>query len=476
MAAMRRSELVLVAAVGLAVVVGQPGDARGAAGPFQTARARILTETRAVNDEHLAGVGAPRDVRARSGVVYRRYGSHGYQFQPLASFGRVNALTNAGERRKATALARALVARGRKSGSSICWEYSFGIYGRAPALDLGADTGGRCAGARSRRSAERRAPRVRGDWAEAAHRSSGGAVGPALQLQQQRRPQRAAPSAALVAPVRGPHARSPRTEADPRARRLVAATPPALRHGLVVAVRALGRQCAHRLPPVRDVAPLEARPYVRQQRMGAAGGAVPRRLAAAAAACHPATTTSALRPVLGRARTAQSRLLGVEAGCSDGSRRRSVGDGLAARRPARSALAPRRAHALDGRRVGFCRRLRGERVERLDADDPGSSRHDAARRGGTTSRPRALLAGARSPVAPAARPAARPRQEGVTGHAGIGRAVRSAPSSACMARRRRQLRQYSTGQALALAGRPPPRPVALPALRPPPHEALIWVQ
>ena len=58
MAAMRRSELWAVAAVGLAVVVGQPGDARGAAGPFQTARARILTETRAVNDEHLAGVGA----------------------------------------------------------------------------------------------------------------------------------------------------------------------------------------------------------------------------------------------------------------------------------------------------------------------------------------------------------------------------------------------------------------------------------
>jgi len=132
MAAMRRSALVLVAAVGLAVVVGRPGDARGAAGPFQTARARILTETRAVNDEHLARLGAPRDVRARSGVVYRRYGSHGYQFQPLASFGRVNALTDAGERRKATALARALVARGKKSGPSICWEYSFGIYGARP--------------------------------------------------------------------------------------------------------------------------------------------------------------------------------------------------------------------------------------------------------------------------------------------------------------------------------------------------------
>jgi len=132
MAAMRRSALVLVAAVGLAVVVGRPSDARGAAGPFQTARARILTETRAVNDQHRARVGGPRDVRARSGVVYRRYGSHGYQFQPLASFGRVNALTDAGERRKATALARALVARGRKSGSSICWEYSSGIYGARP--------------------------------------------------------------------------------------------------------------------------------------------------------------------------------------------------------------------------------------------------------------------------------------------------------------------------------------------------------
>lgn len=125
---MRGSVPALLAA-GLAVLVAGPGDARGGGVAPGTARARVQTETREVNRAHLAG---PRDVHARSGVVYRRYGAHGYQFQPLASFGRVNALIDAGKRRSARSLARALVARGEHVGSHLYWEYSFGMYGARP--------------------------------------------------------------------------------------------------------------------------------------------------------------------------------------------------------------------------------------------------------------------------------------------------------------------------------------------------------
>lgn len=129
MVPMRGSVPVLLAAVGVAVLTAGPGDARAAAVRHETATARIRTETRDVNRAHLAG---PRDVRAPSGVVYRHYGSHGYQFQPLASFGRVNALIDSGDRRRARSLARALVARGEHVGPRLYWEYSFGMYGARP--------------------------------------------------------------------------------------------------------------------------------------------------------------------------------------------------------------------------------------------------------------------------------------------------------------------------------------------------------
>jgi hypothetical protein len=126
---MRGSVPALLAAVGLCVLAVGPGDAGGAAVRPGSARARIQAETRDVNRAYLAG---PREVRAWSGVVYRRYGAHGYQFQPLASFGRVNALIDAGKRRRARLLARALVARGVRVGSHLYWEYSFGMYGARP--------------------------------------------------------------------------------------------------------------------------------------------------------------------------------------------------------------------------------------------------------------------------------------------------------------------------------------------------------
>jgi hypothetical protein len=129
MVSMRGSVPVLSAAVALAVLAVGPGDAHAAGVAPETARTRIQAETRYVNRGHHAG---PRDVRAPSGVVYRRYGSHGYQFQPLASFGRVNALIDAGDRRRAMSLARALVARGHHVGTRLYWEYTLGMYGARP--------------------------------------------------------------------------------------------------------------------------------------------------------------------------------------------------------------------------------------------------------------------------------------------------------------------------------------------------------
>lgn len=120
------SVVAVLAAAGVLVLAVGSGDARGAA---LTAQARIRVETHEVNRAHHTG---PRDVQAPSGAVYRLYGANGYQFQPLASFGRVNALIDAGEPRRAKALARALVARGERIGPRLYWEYPFGVYGARP--------------------------------------------------------------------------------------------------------------------------------------------------------------------------------------------------------------------------------------------------------------------------------------------------------------------------------------------------------
>lgn len=125
---MRGSALVLLV-VGATVLGAGSADAHTASGTPAMARLRVQIETREVNRMYAFG---SRDVRAPSGIVYRHYGAHGYQFQPLASFGRVNALIDAGSRRRAKSLARALVARGEQIGPRLYWEYSFGIYG-APA-------------------------------------------------------------------------------------------------------------------------------------------------------------------------------------------------------------------------------------------------------------------------------------------------------------------------------------------------------
>src|SRR4051812_32737267 len=61
-------------------------QAERAAVPLNRVRARVLTETLAINTAFFPNALAARDARAASGAVYRRYGDTGYQFQPLASF------------------------------------------------------------------------------------------------------------------------------------------------------------------------------------------------------------------------------------------------------------------------------------------------------------------------------------------------------------------------------------------------------
>jgi hypothetical protein len=91
---------------------------------------RISTETLQVNARALVqGTGLLHDALAPSGVVYRNYGRHGFQFQPLASFGRVNAALGAGHRERAAQLARALLARATAGNGTLRWRYYFDAYG-----------------------------------------------------------------------------------------------------------------------------------------------------------------------------------------------------------------------------------------------------------------------------------------------------------------------------------------------------------
>jgi peptidoglycan hydrolase-like protein with peptidoglycan-binding domain len=72
---------------------------------------------------------APRstgpDVLDGTGVVYRFFPQHGYQFHPLASFARLNSLSRRGRADETAQLARALVARGDRDRGALVWTYRF---------------------------------------------------------------------------------------------------------------------------------------------------------------------------------------------------------------------------------------------------------------------------------------------------------------------------------------------------------------
>jgi hypothetical protein len=84
-----------------------------------------------------AGAGnSPRNERA-DGIVYRYYGQLGYRFQPLLSFGNLNALVSAHRAPAARRLAAALRARGVRRGDALYWEYDFPFGGGAPGWTSG---------------------------------------------------------------------------------------------------------------------------------------------------------------------------------------------------------------------------------------------------------------------------------------------------------------------------------------------------
>ncbi len=78
----------------------------------------------------------PRNERA-DGVVLRYYASSGYRFQPLLSFGKLNALVLAHRASTARRLAAALRARGVRRGDALYWEYDFPFGGGAPGWTSG---------------------------------------------------------------------------------------------------------------------------------------------------------------------------------------------------------------------------------------------------------------------------------------------------------------------------------------------------
>jgi hypothetical protein len=76
---------------------------------------------------------APADRVSPSGLVFRYYPGSGWQFQPLLSFSRLDVLVSAGQAAPARRLVDALLARGRRQGAALYWDYNFPYEGgRAP--------------------------------------------------------------------------------------------------------------------------------------------------------------------------------------------------------------------------------------------------------------------------------------------------------------------------------------------------------
>jgi hypothetical protein len=102
-------------------------DVAAVADGYSTARAPLFAELRAGVERLRAA--APEigeaSVSDGSGVVYRFFPEHGYRFHPLASFARLNLLARRERAEEAGRLARALAARGVRSGNALLWQYRF---------------------------------------------------------------------------------------------------------------------------------------------------------------------------------------------------------------------------------------------------------------------------------------------------------------------------------------------------------------
>ena len=72
-----------------------------------------------------------------TGIVYRYYAGTGYRFQPLLSFGNLNALVSARDVPGTRRLAQALLAHAVRRGDALYWPYDFAFGGGAPGWTSG---------------------------------------------------------------------------------------------------------------------------------------------------------------------------------------------------------------------------------------------------------------------------------------------------------------------------------------------------
>lgn len=87
-----------------------------------------------------AAAAQARDVPASThgtGVVYRYYAGAGYRFQPLLSFGNLNAAVSARDIPATRRLAQALLGHAVRRGNALYWPYDFAFGGGAPGWTSG---------------------------------------------------------------------------------------------------------------------------------------------------------------------------------------------------------------------------------------------------------------------------------------------------------------------------------------------------
>lgn len=79
----------------------------------------------------------PPSITRGDGLVFRYYTGAGYRFQPLLSFGNLNAVVSTGDVVGTRRLARAVLARATRSGDALYWSYDFAFGGGAPGWTSG---------------------------------------------------------------------------------------------------------------------------------------------------------------------------------------------------------------------------------------------------------------------------------------------------------------------------------------------------
>jgi peptidoglycan hydrolase-like protein with peptidoglycan-binding domain len=108
------------------------GDVAANADVYDESRALALFGMLTANVVHFAKSPvpvSPKDMTGEDGVVYRWFGAHGFQFHPLANFAALNGHAKQGRREETERLAKAMVARGVRSGRTLTWEYYFPFAG-----------------------------------------------------------------------------------------------------------------------------------------------------------------------------------------------------------------------------------------------------------------------------------------------------------------------------------------------------------